>query len=119
MSESRLTLEPGGWYALTMYPGYLDGPYCSPIQVKAVRPARLGRLELDYWNVGYAAGVQVMTKTFRVHRRGERHMILDEVDVPDRTTVIEPLTDAWLRSRAPWFNDVRAGCTCPDVDASG
>lgn len=103
MTAKKLTLERGCWYALTMYPGYLNEPYCSPIRVDAIKPLGAGLIEIEHLNAGYAQGVQIMTKGYRVHRRGERHMVLDEIDVPERTVVIEQLTDKWLQTHAPWF----------------
>lgn len=103
MTAAKLTLERGHWYALTMYPGYAGEPYCSPIRVDAIRPLGSGLIEIEHLNAGYATGVQLMTKAFRVHRRGERHLVLDEIQTPERTVIIEPLSENWIRTRAPWF----------------
>jgi hypothetical protein len=105
VSQEKLTLERGRWYALTMYPGYGDKPYQSPVRVEEIKPLGSGLIEIEHWNVGYAEGVQVMKKTFRVHRRGASHMVLDEFQVPARTVIIETLTGDWIRSRVPGFVD--------------
>jgi hypothetical protein len=97
------TLEPGGWYAMTMYPGYTDEPYRSPVEVHAFRPLGLRRFELTFYNVGYAAGVQMMEKTFRILHRHEGSLITLETLVDHRTTIFEPLTTAWVSAFTPGF----------------
>jgi len=52
----RLTLERGTWYGLTMYPGYGDGPYHSPIRVDDIKPQGQRLFKLSFLNLGYAAG---------------------------------------------------------------
>ena len=103
MSTCKFTIEPSRWYALTMYPGYADQAYFSPIEVHRVTPLGNGLMEIDHLNAGYAQGVQQMTKKYRVHRRGKRHIVLDELQAPERTVIIEPLTAQWIIAHAPWF----------------
>ena len=105
MSQRKLTLERGRWYALTMYPGYTDQPYHSPIRVDEIKPLGNGLIEVEHLNAGYAEGVQMMTKGYRVHRRGALHMVLNELHSPERTVIIERLTGEWIRTHAPWFVD--------------
>jgi len=103
VSTPKFTIEPARWYALTMYPGYGNDPYHSPIRVDRVVPLGNGLIELEHLNSGYAEGVQLMKTKYRVHRRGERHMVLDELQVPERTVIIEPLSAPWIIAHAPWF----------------
>ncbi len=103
MSASKFMVEAGRWYALSMYPGYGDQSYHSPVEVHGVTPLGNGLIEIDHLNAGYAEGVQQMKKKYRVHRRGERHLVLDELHVPERTVIIEPLTARWIVAQAPWF----------------
>lgn len=103
MTKPKFVLERGRWYGWSMYPGYSDMPYYSPIRVDAVAPLGNGLIEIAFLNAGYAEGVQQMKKKFRVHRRGERHLVLDELHVPERTVIIEPLTTEWIAGRTPWF----------------
>jgi hypothetical protein len=86
-----------------MYPGYGNGTYFSPVRLDRVSPLRHRLIELEYLNCGYAEGAQEMNVKYRVHRRGERHIILDEFSRPERTVIIEPLTALWIIAHAPWF----------------
>lgn len=97
------TFEPGGWYAMTMYPGYGGMPYRSPIEVHAVRPLGYGKFNLDFWNVGYADGVSQMEKHFRTLQRSDHAIVTQEVNAKDRITIFEPLTMAWVSAFAPSF----------------
>jgi hypothetical protein len=58
---ARLTITRGQWYGWTMWPGYGDQAYYSPIWVRGVRPLGKRRLEIELFNIGYAQGVQDMT----------------------------------------------------------
>ena len=103
MTESRFTFELGGWYAMTMYPGYGDCPYRSPVEIHAIVPLGHRLFELSFFNVGYAAGVQQMEKQFRTLDRYPGALITKEEDVPTRTTIFEPLTAPWVSAFAPGF----------------
>ena len=48
--SAKLTLEVARWYALTMYPGYTDSPYYSPIRIENVRPLGAGLIEIEFYN---------------------------------------------------------------------
>jgi len=95
--RARLTLERGRWYGWTMWPGYLDAPYFSPIRVDAVNPLNTGsgRFDLDFLNAGYASGVQDMTYALRTLKR-EASYLLASVEDSDRAVCIERLDLAWL-----------------------
>lgn len=103
MSKSKFTIERDRWYGLSMYPGYGDVSYFSPIQVQLVNLLGNKLIEIEYINAGYAEGVQLMKKKYIVHRRSEFHVILNEIHVPERTVILEPLSASWIISRAPWF----------------
>ncbi len=103
MSIAQFTIESAHCYGLSMYPGYGNEPYFSPIRVERVVPLGNGLLEVEYLNAGYAEGVQQMKKKYRVHRRGERNLVLDELHVPERTAIIEAISASWIMSRAAWF----------------
>jgi hypothetical protein len=95
--SQRITLEPGRWYGWTMWPGYIDGPYHSPIRVDALQPCHLGngRADLTFLNAAYAGGVQAMTYKLRILKR-EPAYLLASVEASDRAVCIEPLNLAWL-----------------------
>lgn len=100
--STRLTLQPGGWYGWTMWPGYGGTPYHSPIRVEAVTPYGLGdrQFELTFFNMGYAAGVQMMTYTLRTLRREETYILVALID-SDRSVAIVPLDREWMSIYAP------------------
>lgn len=100
------TLVPDSWYALTMYPGYGDQPYRSPVQVHDVRTLSGRRLELRYWDVGYAAGVQDFSRVFRTLQRSKGSIVMHEVPNASRITIFEPLTAAWTVAFTPEFGDM-------------
>lgn len=102
-APAPFTFELGGWYAMTMYPGYVGEPYRSPVEVNGIRPLGGRILELSFYNVGYADGVQMMGKQFRTLKRYPGALITQEVHVTERTTVFEPLTAAWVSAYTPGF----------------
>lgn len=95
-SALRFTLERDSWYGLTMYPGYGDEPYHSPIRVDGIDPLGQRRFELRFLNLGYAHGVQCFHKVLRTLRRANSHLIAEETEVEDRTYVIMALTPGWM-----------------------
>lgn len=103
---ARFTLERGRWYGWSMYPGYA-GPYFSPIRVIELRPLGTGKslMQLRFFNVNYAAGVQLFEMSLRVLYRAPDHMLValvtDADKPPERTAVISPLTWAWLKTCDP------------------
>ena len=97
-----MRLEAGGWYGWTMFPGYGDTAYHSPIKVRRVAPLRSGErlFDLDFFNMGYAQGVQDMRYRLRT-LRGEPHYLVAACQDSDRSVAIMPLTRGWLRTHAP------------------
>ena len=93
----RFTLSVGGWYGWTMFPGYFDCPYHSPIRVGAIAIVGGRQLDLEFLNVCYAPGVQNFRKRLRTLRRAGSHLVVEEVEEPDRTCVIVKLTPDWLK----------------------
>jgi hypothetical protein len=106
----RMTLEPGRWYGWTMYPGYLDRPYHSPIKVLGVRALGTGRglFDLEFHNLAYAEGVRNMGYRLRTLRR-ERHHIIAAEDESDRSVVIVPLGMVWIDIHAASLKDQLVG----------
>jgi hypothetical protein len=98
----RLILQPEQVYGWTMYPGYGDIPYRSPIFVVAIRPLGHRQLELEFINILYAAGVQRMTKQLRTMRRAETFIVAEELGPSaDRVVIVERLTRDWVRHSTP------------------
>ena len=84
----QLILERGQWYLWTMFPGYVGRPYTSPIRIDDVKPLKTGRsiLRLEFYNAGYAEGVQSFGVEARVMKRVAEYLCL-ELD-RDRLAVI-------------------------------
>lgn len=101
MTLGRLTLTRGCWYGLTMFPGYFDCPYHSPIRVDAVEPLGSREFELRFLNLGYAAGVEGFVKRLRTLRRTHSHLVAEETQVHDRTYVIVKFDQHWLDAHWP------------------
>jgi hypothetical protein len=99
---TKITLEAGRWYGLTMYPGYMSTPYHSPIRVNAVRLLASGRslLEIDFYNACYAEGAQFFTYRLKVLRR-EAHHMLAAIEDSDRSISLLPLDESWLGEYRP------------------
>lgn len=98
------TLTQGRWYAMTMYPGYTDDPYRSPIEVNRIHLLGNHTFRLDFWNVGYAQGVQGFQVDYRTLRRHETSLIAQQVDNKERTVIFERLTGAWIGAFVPQFS---------------
>jgi hypothetical protein len=100
--SARLTLEPGGWYGWTMWPGYGGNPYHSPIRVNRVTPLHTTKrkLELDFFNMGYAAGVQMMTYRLVTLRREQSYLLAAQED-SDRSVAIVELDPFWIMTHLP------------------
>lgn len=97
MAEARFTLQRGQWYGLTMFPGYADAPYHSPIRVDAVTPLGNRCFELRFLNLPYAAGVRDFGMRLRTLRRARNHIIAEDTEGGDRTYVVCALTPGWMR----------------------
>ena len=100
--DSRLELVVARWYAWQMFPGYADVPYCSPIRLDRVRPRGTGKgiLTLDFWNLGYAEGVQDFSVDLRIRTRSRTFIFAELLDPPShvdrRGAAITPLTVEWM-----------------------
>lgn len=105
-TKPPLTLEPRQIYSWTMYPGYSDCPYRSPILVHQVEPIGDRRFDLSFLNIFYAAGVQNTVYRLRTLRREEKFIIAEQLEgglKTERVVIIEPMTRAWLRELAQTF----------------
>lgn len=104
--HQRLTLERQGVFGWTMYPGYGDFPYRSPIVLEEIVPQGGRTFDLKFLNIFYAAGVQEMSYRLRTIRR-ERSFHIAEALEPggrsDRVVIIEPMTRAWIEDLAPAY----------------
>lgn len=100
----RFELVTGRWYGWQMLPGYTAVPYFSPIRVERVQPCKTGGgiLTLEFWNLGYASGVQDFKKDLRVRSRQRTFIFAELVEDPGspevRGAVITVLTPAWVRT---------------------
>lgn len=97
----RFTLLRGQWYGLSMYPGYGDCPYHSPILVRSIESLGDRRFELAFWNLCYALGVQDFTMQLRTLRRGPSHLVASGPEVEDRTYVLVHFNPRWLQRHFP------------------
>ena len=94
---ARLTITRGQWYGWTMWPGYGDHAYHSPVWVREVQPLGKRRLRIDFFNLGYAQGVQDMSYTLQTLKR-EQSYLLASVPDSDRSVAVEALSMHWIRS---------------------
>ena len=103
-SKSRLTLERGKIYGWTMYPGYFDHPYRSPVLIESVEPLGQRTYKMMFLNMFYAAGVQGMGYTLRTLRRDATFIVAEEIeggDLTDRVVIIEPMNARWITDNVP------------------
>lgn len=115
----RFTLIRGHWYGLTMFPGYGDCPYHSPIRVDSVEPLGDRQFRLEFFNLGYASGVQFFEKQLRTIRRGVSHLVAAETEVEDRTYVLVKFNSEWIERHFPELrgNDYFDGAGRPIEEA--
>ena len=85
-SSLQFTLVPGCWYGLSMFPGYGDCPYHSPIRVDSIQPLGGRQFELGFFNLCYAAGVQSFRQRLQTLFRGDRHLVAQVAHSHDRLT---------------------------------
>lgn len=99
---TRFTLERDKWYGMTLYPGYGDLPYHSPIRVKEVRPLKSGAglLDIDFFNAAYAEGVQNFTYSLRILKRAEQYM-LAAIQGGDRAISLVHCDTSWMGEYFP------------------
>ena len=97
-----LKLDQGSWYGWTMWPGYGDQPYRSPVLAHAVIPLKTGCGQLDFafCNLGYAEGVKDMRYRLRILKREARYLLAELIcprgKATDRAVCLEPLTVSWM-----------------------
>lgn len=104
IDDQRLTLARQGVFGWTMYPGYGDGPYRSPIIVEEVTALGGRTLDLRLLNIFYAAGVQEMTYRLRTLRRERTFQISEVIEhdgLTERVVILEPMTPTWIEDLAP------------------
>ena len=94
-------LERGRWYGFTMYPGYGETmrPYHSPVIVYKAE-ARGDTIELTFGNLGYAGGGASMTYELKIMIHRTDYLIAEVVG-NDRSVVLLPFSDEWLRRHHP------------------
>lgn len=122
VSPTRLTLRASGLYGISMFPGYVDAPYHSPILIYDLEPLGDRRFQLSYLNMRYASGVQQMSTTFETIARSTSHLLARRYPAIDRSYVFMPLTKGWIRAHfpqmdldnPPMFED---GCPIPHAIA--
>lgn len=115
----RLTLVDGEFYGWTMYPGYGDSPYLSPIEVLGLRTLGGRCFELQFLNVFYAAGMQKMGYTLRTLRRERSFLVAEQVEenLPtDRVVVIENFTPQWFIRAMPQHDERGRHERCFDAE---
>lgn len=104
------TLAPQTWAAWQMIPGYFGErcvPYCSPIWVRRVTPKKTGRgiLHLEFWNVGYAEGVQGFSLDLQVLYRAADYFVAKLLYEPNedsgRCAIVSRMEFDWLRAFCP------------------
>ena len=94
---ARFTITRGQWYGWTMWPGYGDNAYHSPVWVREVQPLSKRRLRIDFFNLGYAEGMQDMSYTMQTLKREESYLLAAVPD-SDRCVAVEALSLNWIRS---------------------
>jgi hypothetical protein len=105
----KFSIFAPGWYGWQMNPGYIGDrcvPYFSPIHVTRVTPLKTGKgiLEIDFWNVCYAEGVQNFEEVrLKVLLRAENYLIgrLLDSDSEVRSAIISHIEFAWLERFCP------------------
>jgi hypothetical protein len=92
-----------------MNPGYVGErcvPYFSPIHVTRVAPLKTGKgiIEIDFWNVGYAEGVQNFDGIrLKILLRAENYLIGRLLDSGSevRSAIISHIEFGWLDHFCP------------------
>lgn len=101
MSDRAFNLERGDWYALTMYPGYWDVPYHSPMRVDGIAWLDEQHFMLEFLNLAYAAGVRDFRIECAILKAAPEFLACSPVDQPDRMYVFAKLTRAWMTANFP------------------
>lgn len=87
MTGKAFALEVGSWYALTMFPGYGDAPYHSPIRVDDIEQLGEQHFRLDFLNLAYAAGVQNFSLEFEIVKAAPEFLACSPLEQADRMYV--------------------------------
>jgi len=107
--KDNFSIFAPGWFGWQMNPGYVGErcvPYFSPIHVTRVAPLKTGKgiLEIDFWNVCYAEGVQNFAgMRLKILLRAENYLIghLQGYDFEVRSAIISHIEFAWLNHFCP------------------
>ena len=105
----KFSIFAPGWFEWQMNPGYFGErcvPYFSPIHLKRVAPLKTGKgiLEIDFWNVCYAEGVQnFQGMRLKILLRAENYLIgqLLGHGSEGRSAIISHIEFAWLERCCP------------------
>jgi hypothetical protein len=110
-----------------MLPGYerppVVVPYLSPIQIIAVTPKKTGNriLRVEFWNVGYAVGVQDFAVDLRLVKHTDDYLIADfdlhGREASDRSAVINTISFPWLERFFPELETPRSQTSGGERDA--
>jgi hypothetical protein len=110
MAQHRLKLVPDRWYGWQMIPGYggeRNVPYFSPIRISRVTPKKSGNrvVNVSFWNVLYAQGVQNFQLDLRILARKPDYLIAEilygESGPADRCAVISHIEFEWIHRMCP------------------
>ncbi|WP_237438393.1 hypothetical protein [Alteraurantiacibacter buctensis] len=101
MTDRVFMVEPSGWYALTMYPGYWDVPYHSPLRVDGIEWLGEQHITLEFLNLAYAAGVRDFRIECAILKAAPDFLACSPVDQSDRLYVFAKLTRAWMTANFP------------------
>lgn len=116
MVGSAITIAKDRWYAWQMIPGYVGKrciPYFSPILVidVALRKSGKGILQLDFWSIGYAQGIQDFRMDLQVLHRAESYLVArlmyGEKDSSDRCAIVSEIEFGWIEQFCPWIRQQR------------
>lgn len=116
---AQLRLEPGRWYGMTMWPGYGDRPYHSPIRIDAFEDLG-GELSVEFLNAAYAQGVRDFTERLVPLAHQPDYLIARIADQPERTVAIVDISQYWLETYFPRLVEEvnslsRSGGLAPDI----
>jgi len=101
MNDAAFSLAEGGWYGVSMFPGYADAPYHSPIRVNRIEQLDPHRFELDFLNLAYAAGVQQFSLEFEIVKTAPGFLASEPKGQLDRLYIFAKLTSSWMKAHFP------------------
>lgn len=99
--SGRLELEPGRWYGWTMWPGYMDRAYHSPIRVEQVDWLGHELIDLQFYNAAYARGVRGMGTRLRILAHHATYLLAAIDQSQDRSVAVVPMTAGWIELYFP------------------